>query len=484
MPSDRKFLIWALRACAAISLVTALRVVALYWFDTANIFLRIKSSIWVALAWDAAHGELYRPLFDANGYGGTRYMPLLFVVHAMGIRAGVDPIWSGVALMQASVAAVAVALFGALRSFRVPREMAACLAATVWGSIIFQQSCTDLNPDYLAAALALGAAVVTLGGERNWRRIAGGAALIVAAALTKVTAIAFAAPVAAALLRERRATAATFLTLAAAGAAGCVVVVDAASGGNFRESFLATASNGMTLSDVWRAVPKFGFELAIKPFDVAVPFAVACWCACTRRERQWPVDYLLTAAVVTIVIFASPGTASNHLVDLQVASTLVLGVAIARAIVPERLAAGLYAALAGVLILVTIPVAGLPSVVGEVRSAMSRPRSAVEAIGRDLRDGAAPYLSIDPIVPILNGDRPWLLDYAGLERAYVSGTAIGLDFASRIQQRFFAAVIVPRGYDSPIMPLLRTAYDVRESSGPFVVMRPRCPVHTDSCVPE
>src|SRR5581483_2524797 len=120
-----------------------------------SLFLRMKSSIWVALAWDAAHGEFYRPVISAIGYGGTRYMPLLFLLHAALLKLGFDPIWSGVVLMQMSVVAAAFALYVALRTVEVDRATAAPLALLVWGTIIFQQSCTDLNPDYLAAALVL-----------------------------------------------------------------------------------------------------------------------------------------------------------------------------------------------------------------------------------------------------------------------------------------------------------------------------------------
>ena len=56
----------------------------------------------------------------ASDTRGTRYMPLLFLVHGALIRAGTDPIASGIVLMQLSVVAAAAALMIAMRRAGVP----------------------------------------------------------------------------------------------------------------------------------------------------------------------------------------------------------------------------------------------------------------------------------------------------------------------------------------------------------------------------
>jgi hypothetical protein len=367
----------------------------------------------------------------------------------------------------------------------------------VWGTVIFQQSCTDLNPDYLAAALALGGAVLALDDRKSSVRLYVASLVFVVAALTKITSAAFAIPVAASLLADGRRTAAASFTAAFAfGCAIAIATVDIVSAGHFHDSFLATATVGITRSDIWRAVPKFGWELAIKPFDVAVPFGVAAWCTLTSGRRSWANAYLVTAMLVAIVIFVSPGTASNHLVDLQMASTLVVGVALARRIIPMGVGTTVYAVLATMLLVISIPLPGVPSVVSDVEAARPRPREAAHAIHAEFLAPGAPYLSMDPIVPILNGERPWLLDYSSLERMYVSGAPVGHDFASRVREKFFTIIVLPgsndfprdmmrgepgfaeaatkywAGYDSPLAGVLRSAYTLHAARRPFVILVP------------
>src|SRR5258708_24280454 len=90
------------------------------WFWAGSFFVGIKSNIWTALAWNFAHGEFYRPSLGPAGYGGTRWMPLLFVTHGLLIRAHLDPIHAGVLLMQTSVVPAALALFVPLPAGVVP----------------------------------------------------------------------------------------------------------------------------------------------------------------------------------------------------------------------------------------------------------------------------------------------------------------------------------------------------------------------------
>ena len=450
---------------ACVGLACAARVTWAYWRHTDSLFLRMKSSVWVALAWTFAHGEFYRPVLGAGGYGGTRYMPLFFVLHGALIRAGADPIWSGVALMHLSVAAAAVALFAAQRQLDVPTRLALPVAAMVWATVIFQQSATDLSPDYLAAALALFAATAAMRG-----RSIGAACLFVSAAATKLTAIAFAAPIVAVLWCDRRRSDSRGLALSTLALfVGVTAAIDLASAGRFHRALVSGTAAGLTAREGLDALPQFAFELAIKPIDVALPFAAAVWCAVARRAPAWAAAYLVTAALVAIAIFAAPGTASNHLVDLHLASLLVVGAALARGGLPARAATGMFAAIAVMLVAITIPLPGVPSVVAEVQAALPRPREAAISAHADLTRG--PYLAIDPIVPVLNGDRPWVVDYGSLERFYAERTPAGLDLESRVRRHFFSAIVVPDGYESDLMPLLRSEYPRALECRPFVVLR-------------
>src|SRR5581483_12074879 len=99
--SSRGDILLALWLLVTVGTVADIRLLAWYW--PGSFFDSSTSGVWAALAWDVAHGRLYRPLLSAAGYGGTRYMPLLFVAYGGLLRAHVDPVVAGVALMQTSV---------------------------------------------------------------------------------------------------------------------------------------------------------------------------------------------------------------------------------------------------------------------------------------------------------------------------------------------------------------------------------------------
>jgi hypothetical protein len=475
------WLLAALWTLAAIGLTGAARL--LWWYWPGRVFDGNTSHIWTALAWDLAHGEFYRPLHGPNGYGGTRYMPILFGAHALLMRAGVDPIHAGVALMQGSVIAAGGALYFALRAHDVPARLAAPLALAILGTVIYQQYCTDLDPDYLAAAFAMSAVPLALRSHRSGRIgwLAAASTAVVLAALTKVTAAAYAAPLALWLVSRRRMKAAVWFTsgttvlLAAA-----ISAVQFASHGVFLESFRATVSGGMGPSDVWRATPKFVREVAIDPF-VAVPLIIACWSALASVNRGRVVladAFLATAAVITLVIFASPGTVGNHLVDLHMMALLVVGVALAGARVSARTVAAAFTCLAALLAAISIPVPGIPSVIATLREKALPSRATVRAVHEEFLPPGTDYLSTDPIIPVLNDERPLVLDAFNLNRFLNEGAPAGRDLEQRLRRHDYQFVILredprPMPDRNDLERLVYSTYAVRAVRPPFVILAPR-----------
>ena len=57
--------------------------------------LNSVSGVWLTLARDAREGVFYRALEASGQYGGTRYFPLLFLLIAALMRAGVPPVAAG-----------------------------------------------------------------------------------------------------------------------------------------------------------------------------------------------------------------------------------------------------------------------------------------------------------------------------------------------------------------------------------------------------
>jgi hypothetical protein len=489
-----------LSAVVLVALAGAARL--MLWFWPGSFFVGIKSNIWTALAYNFAHGEFYRPALGPAGYGGTRWMPLFFVSHGLLIRAHLDPIHAGVLLMQTSVVAAAVALFVALRAGGVPIRLAVPLAGTIWATVLYQQSTGELNADFLAAAFAMAGAGVAFSGsppEQRMRLVMAGAACVLAG-LTKVTAVLFVVPIAVWLWSDgRRAEGVTLAIGSAASFASAIAMIQFVSAGRFLESFRATMTAGMTASDAWHAIPNLGWQLMNKPFDVAVPFAVACWLSfkrARRRQQSWVDAYFVAAALVTLAIFATPGTVSNHLVDLQMASTLVIGVALAQGELSPRAAIPAYAALAAIVAAISWPVPGIPSVMSTFRKDGPRQRAIVRAIHDEFLRPGTRYLSIDPIIPVLNDERPFLVDFFNLQLFLSEGTPAGRDLEERVRRRFFQVVVLRDSNDFPVdmnardpgftdactkywasqhdalVRFLRSAYEIRAVRKPFVILAP------------
>src|SRR5215472_12054829 len=184
---------------AAVGLIGAVRLLLWYW--PGSFFHNPASGTWTALAWDFAHGEFYRPVLSPLGFGGTRYMPVMFMLHGALIWWHLDPITAGVLLMQGSVLSVAIALYVALRAAGVRPVLALSFAATPWASVTYQKFATDMRVDYLAARfvlIAIAAVCVAMKDARSrWLWCAGAACVL--ATFSKATEIVFVVPIAFAL---------------------------------------------------------------------------------------------------------------------------------------------------------------------------------------------------------------------------------------------------------------------------------------------
>jgi hypothetical protein len=490
----------AVSLLAAVGVASAVRL--LWWYWPGSFFNSSASGTWTALAWDFAHGEFYRPVLSPLGFGGTRYMPLLFILHGLLIRLGIDPVHAGVLLMQGSVVVACVALYVSLRAAGVASALALPFAATPWAGVTYQKFATDVRADYIAAAFVVVAVAAACAARRDsrqrWLWCAGAACLL--AAFSKFTAIVFVVPIAWSLMAGGKrlraagfaaATLGTWLLLLAA--------LQWASAGRFLQNFQATITAGTQLSDVWRrGIPMFLAQLGEDPV-IGAPFVLALWALVIAvRRREWsPVDgYLLTAALVTCAIYSSPGTASNHMIELQIATTLAVAVAVEQRRLPDRVVARVYALAVLVMIVLALPLSWMPSPTRTLRLLGPRQRATVDAIRAEFLTTPAPYLSLNPNVPLLLGERPMVLDAFNLNLFVANDTPAGRDLRARIHERSYATVIVDDGglfprdarpgdpgfaeaasqfwaSATPVVQLIRSSYDICAVRRPFVILRPR-----------
>lgn len=439
-----------LLAAAALGVTTAARLPASWASGNA---LNHVSGAWMALAEDLAHGQFYRPIFDPEvGYGGTRWFPLAFAAHAALRVAGLDLVTAGYALSLAIGLLLVAAAYVLLRRIGAARTPAAAFAVLTLGTFATQYALSSVRYDLLPVALGtLGLAAVARGPSR--RAIGAAAVLFALAFAAKPTALtAPAAAVAWLLVRRERRAALALGALVGVLDVAVVGATDALSGGRFLALLGATASGGARLRDVVAAPARLAQQLAISdPAAIALlgaAFAVALagsrhHVRAARRgaagPELLPVLWLVAALAGILVVFASPGTDENHLVELEVAAALALGASWRARGTAGSIARGLA------------PVAGALGVV--VAAGMARQDLASSRLA-ELRSLAAALppgvvVSEDPLLPIVAGQRPLVLDGFMLRLAADRDPAIARPLLDGLRRDEFAAVVLLQDLDSP-----------------------------------
>jgi hypothetical protein len=442
---------------------------------------------WMALARDLGDGVLYRPLHaDATGYGGTRFFPLWFSLHAALVAAGADPVRGGFLLALASGLAVPGAAYLLLRRLGVERGLAATFAALVLAGFAVQYGLATIRGDLLPVALSL-AGLAAVAGPRGRAAVPLGATLLVLAFAAKPTALsaAFAAAVWLHLRGDRRAA----LSLAGFVALGAGTAL---SGGRFLEILRACATDGMTAADLARAPVRVLETLALEDRAtlVTVLGATAALAVAARTARGGlglPALWLVASAGSLLGVFSIPGMGVNHLAELQVSAAVALGVVASRPGAGARVAAlgGIAAAAAGLL------VAG-----GLVREDLARSRVAdARRVLAALPRGDAPILSEDPLVPVLGGDRPYLLDAFMFRLVAERDPSRARPLVERLERGEFPAVVLLRDARHDVdgwyarkhlgpaaLAAIRARYRLASRAGPYFVYVPspeRGPVDAD-----
>src|SRR5271169_979429 len=145
-------------AVALILLTTVLRAAVCWRNDT---WIDHPSGVIIAMAADLKDGIFYRPLYGPEGYGGTRYFPLYFVLQAALLKLGFPVLPSAYLVSAAAVLVLLVAAFYLLRRLGAEPWLAACASGTIMAAASAQMAVTNPHGDGLASALNLcGLAVV------------------------------------------------------------------------------------------------------------------------------------------------------------------------------------------------------------------------------------------------------------------------------------------------------------------------------------
>jgi hypothetical protein len=451
-------LLW-LSAAAAAGLSIYLLITVLPRFA----MLDQASGVWTSMAIDMAHGLFYRPLFSPLGYGGTRYFPLHFVIHAGLIRLGVAPITSGLAIAIVCGVALIAGVYCLLRNLNVPFMLAAPAALLSMATESGQMGITQIRGDLLPAALTVWGLTLVVRKLRRgfntdlWRVT--DALRIETPVLSGVLfALAFAAkftsifgPIAAAVAlwraRQRKAAlgmvAITLIGMAAVG-----IALMHGSQGRFLSVFRACCLGDTDMS-TFVSAPAMLVRLSLHTDPMSLTILLLAFAGLLTSEAAEIGDvtrpYLICTAVVSVVIFASPGVWVNHLIDLHVASIVFLTTRIARGALPRRFTtaalgcAGALCVMGAAQTLYHVDIIPERQNVNATLAALDA-RDAAEA--KSIPSSNNPRLYEHPMMAVMAGQSPYMLDPYMFAVAKINRPQLDRDLTFKLQQHYFSAVVL------------------------------------------
>jgi hypothetical protein len=413
------------------------------------------SSAYASLAAYVNDGVLYPELYDGARYGGTRYMPLEFVLHAGLARLTGEYLVSGKLLTYALTLVLALQLWCISRSLRCPQGVilpCMCLLfLTQCGFLAF----TTIRGDLLPVVCQL-AALLVVHRDLTQTKAALAALLCAAAFLAKFSAIWAVLAIAFYLLIYHR----RFLVIYAGVVAVLVVLALLAcnliSSGRMQANFAALSVAGVSTKDVVLSPMLLLWKLGRSGPGVTflVPAMVVEAVAAVYQRRTTVFHYGLYACVhTTLVTYTDRGSDTNHLVDLLVLAVVMTASlwgalpALREGVGPIRIGVGLalvWVLFSGSLNMLVFPVL---AAVRSVQEHRTDPDFAPHPLA-DLVAGDGPILSEDAWVELASGRLPTISDAYSLARMSTAHPELAEPLVQRVEAREFRYVILLQRLDA------------------------------------
>ncbi len=415
------------------------------WFWQGAIPSGITSGVWAAMANDFAEGVLYRPVFDESGYGGTRYMPLFFVLYGILISIFNDPVTAGLSLSLASLIFLDLGIYFLLRETGTSKAIAIPLTFLVHAPISLQLLTLATRGDFLAAGMNVWGILFALKYFRtnSWSVLTLSACCFLGAIFTKFTTVGGLIVVALYLLiKEKRLSAFYLAGLTVLTTLALLWGINEISEGKALASFQACILGGVHTGYALKTPLWFATVIIRDPFFFVL-LCLAIFLAAKIKPDHWksfvPLYFGFTL-LSTVAIFSSPGTDSNHLLDLLVACVLILAFQFQR---DENFSKAynfyFLFIIAGILFM-WIP--GTISIKDRIESAGRPTRDTLHAIAQELGPEKKNLLSENPMIPLLMGQRPIVMDPFSLRIIAQKSPEVRADFTRKIENHFFEAIIL------------------------------------------
>jgi hypothetical protein len=236
------------------------------------------------------------------------------------------------------------------------------------------------------------------------------------------------------------------LALAAETAAGRLLVAGAmviASQGRIVEVFKACIFGGANRNlmmlgplHVWLIASRADRGLLLFCFLALFALMFELWSPSVKYLQNLPLVFFLTTMAVMVVIFGSPGVVTNHLIDVQIASIIVFAAWLAKGASPWLKQFGVFA-FALAIMLAAVPLFH-KLMVWDRRFQPHRFERAIALIP----DTHKPILAENPVLPVLAGQRAYVLDPWMLRMLRERIPDYGEPLLEGLRNRSFGAVVL------------------------------------------
>jgi hypothetical protein len=451
-----------------------------YWGDLDH----NSPGTWLCMAADVRDGMLYRPIVSDLGYGGTRYAPLFPVIIAGFMRLRIDPVTSGFLAGLIATGVAMSGLFVLTRRLGTPIALAAAMAIFILAATCTRTIILGIKGDLLPAGLALwGLAAVVCSSKKNGSSLGliAGAICFVLALAAKITSVfGIAAAMIWFLLRGKFRHAAILGLAWILGVVILLLVTQGASDGRAKTIFLLCARGGGSFHRMLKGPRLLLGDMAAQDRTLLAIWALSIFViAWTRQWTSLSAILLVLATAGTILIYGSPGTHLNHLVDMNAAAILVI------ATLSMKSRALQWPMLTITLLLMILASAASWRQIGEIRR--HDERAQMESALADTRSSIAdgPILSQDPLLPLIAGERPYMLDPFMFRAIRIRKPEIADRFWRNLDDRYFKAVILHAPPNDPafssnegdfgpgFIDRLESAYVQTSVHGTFYVFLPK-----------
>jgi hypothetical protein len=406
---------------------------------------------WLALARYVNEGVLYPPLYDGSNFGGTRFMPLQFVLHAGLARLTGEYVFSATLLAHISAAILVTLTFLIARRLSSSSSLALGLVAAILVTETGRKMAFAVRGDALPVSLQLVA--VELATRLSRRTTVAASFLCALAVLSKFSALWGAIAITLWLGARYRRRLALFLVSLAVFLGSGLALFELLSQRRMLDNIveLSFAGSGGGIRHVL-AAPETFIVLSKQSADamwLLVPLALIGLVSAFHRRRLtiYHVSFLIALLIVTVEL-SDKGAYRNHLIDFAVLTAILVAEICGTGRAPGNR-----------LILRSVTLVTLIFAIGAsfpqerllasdaVRTLAGRGTSEPKKPLANELDANDVVLSEDPFISVSMGKDPIVLDAFMLLRILRDHRAWEAQLVGRIDDRRFTKVVLLQRLD-------------------------------------